>query len=268
MLVGDASGSVVSEVAEGGVNRIFYTAYGHRGAEQAVSTHLGYNGEVKERQTGCYLLGNGYRAYNPVLMKFHSPDSLSPFGKGGVNPYAYCEGDSINNVDPTGHWKLFGWFRSGSNKKINNLGVKPEKKVTVKSQHLEAVVTLKKSAITDRNVNRMKGYDESSKNGNDTTGQAENYLKTAETSIAKAYRESEEAVRSLNDEQSFLSKNIGKKAISKSRAQELRQVFEDGARSNKKTYVLWREQQFVRSTTATGRGVTKNRSGYNPDDGE
>jgi len=103
MLAGDASGSVVSEVAEGGVNRISYTAYGHRGAEQTVSTQLGYNGEVKEGQTGCYLLGNGYRAYNPVLMKFHSPDSLSPFGKGGVNPYAYCEGDSINNLDLDGH---------------------------------------------------------------------------------------------------------------------------------------------------------------------
>ena len=111
MLAGDASGSVVSEVAEGGVNRISYTAYGHRGAEQAVSTQLGYNGEVKEGQTGCYLLGNGYRAYNPVLMKFHSPDSLSPFGKGGVNPYAYCGGDSINNLDLDGH-SILSWLKS------------------------------------------------------------------------------------------------------------------------------------------------------------
>ncbi|EGH35731.1 hypothetical protein PSYJA_44541, partial [Pseudomonas syringae pv. japonica str. M301072] len=37
--------------------------------------------------TGHYLLGNGYRAFNPVLMRFNSPDSLSPFGEGGVNAY-------------------------------------------------------------------------------------------------------------------------------------------------------------------------------------
>ncbi|RMV11327.1 hypothetical protein ALP17_02676, partial [Pseudomonas savastanoi] len=48
-------------------------------------------------------MGNGYRAYNPVLMRFNSPDSLSPFGKGGMNAYAYCAGDPVNRSDPTGH---------------------------------------------------------------------------------------------------------------------------------------------------------------------
>ncbi len=38
------------------------------------------------------MLGNGYRAYSPVLMRFNSPDSWSPFGEGGVNAYAYIEG--------------------------------------------------------------------------------------------------------------------------------------------------------------------------------
>ncbi|KOP59696.1 hypothetical protein OX90_10025 [Pseudomonas coronafaciens pv. porri] len=62
----------------------------------------GFNGELLDSITGHYLLGNGYRAYNPVLMRFNSPDSLSPFGKGGLNAYAYCGGDPVNRADPDG----------------------------------------------------------------------------------------------------------------------------------------------------------------------
>ena len=36
-------------------------------------------------------------------MRFHSRDSLSPFGKGGLNGYAYCAGDPVNRIDPSGH---------------------------------------------------------------------------------------------------------------------------------------------------------------------
>ncbi|PPA01067.1 RHS repeat-associated core domain-containing protein, partial [Pseudomonas sp. MWU12-2312b] len=45
------------------------------------------------------------RAFNPVLMRFNSPDSLSPFGKGGLISYAYCSGDPVNNIDPSGRLK-------------------------------------------------------------------------------------------------------------------------------------------------------------------
>ncbi|CAI8810431.1 RHS repeat-associated core domain-containing protein [Pseudomonas sp. IT-P4] len=81
---------------------IAYTPYGHRRAESGLSSLLGFNGERPEPVTGCYLLGNGYRAFNPVLMRFNSPDSLSPFRKGGLNSYAYCLGDPINRSDPNG----------------------------------------------------------------------------------------------------------------------------------------------------------------------
>jgi RHS repeat-associated protein len=53
-----------------------------------------------------YALGNGYRIYNPLLMRFHKPDSMSPFGAGGLNAYTYCKGDPVNFEDPTGHMPI------------------------------------------------------------------------------------------------------------------------------------------------------------------
>lgn len=61
-----------------------------------------------------YLLGQGYRAYSPLLMRFNNPDDLSPFGRGGLNAYAYCVGDPVNLVDPDGHsplTRMFGQLR-------------------------------------------------------------------------------------------------------------------------------------------------------------
>ncbi|MFW0758221.1 RHS repeat-associated core domain-containing protein [Pseudomonas sp. H11T01] len=91
-----------------------YTPYGHRPAEGGLTSLLGFNGERHDPITGHYLLGNGHRAFNPVLMRFNSPDSLSPFGKGGLNGYAYCEGDPINRTDPTGkYWQDLAWITMG-----------------------------------------------------------------------------------------------------------------------------------------------------------
>ncbi|VVP17284.1 hypothetical protein PS870_03626 [Pseudomonas fluorescens] len=77
-------------------------------AADYLSSVLGFNGERIDPVLGGYHLGNGYRLYSPSLRRFTSPDSMSPFGKGGINPYAYCESDPINNTDPTGHH--LGWL--------------------------------------------------------------------------------------------------------------------------------------------------------------
>jgi RHS repeat-associated protein len=70
------------------------------------SNTIRFNGERKDPVTGMYLLGNGYRAYNPAMARFNAPDSASPFGGGGVNAYAYCLGDPVNRTDPSGHFAL------------------------------------------------------------------------------------------------------------------------------------------------------------------
>jgi RHS repeat-associated protein len=83
-----------------------YTPYGYRPPLAGSPETLGFNGERPDPVTGHYLLGNGHRAYNPALMRFNSPDGLSPFGKGGLNAYAYCGGDPVNQVDPGGQFSL------------------------------------------------------------------------------------------------------------------------------------------------------------------
>ena len=110
LLATDLQRSVLYAVAVDEHKRPVYAPYGHRSPESGLSSLLGFNGERRDPVTGHYLLGNGYRAFNPVLMRFNSPDSLSPFGRGGVNAYAYCAGDPVNRVDPNGHSPLLVSF--------------------------------------------------------------------------------------------------------------------------------------------------------------
>lgn len=81
--------------------RLAYTAYGYAPSGDH-SFLIRFNGEDNDSVSGCYLLGNGRRCYSPSLRRFYSADKLSPFGAGGVNAYAYCQGDPVNNVDPSG----------------------------------------------------------------------------------------------------------------------------------------------------------------------
>jgi RHS repeat-associated protein len=85
-----------------------YSPYGHRHPAIGPQSLLGFNGERLDPNTGFYVLGNGYRAFNSMLMRFISPDDLSPFGAGGLNSYVYCLGDPVNRRDESGHvsWSL------------------------------------------------------------------------------------------------------------------------------------------------------------------
>lgn len=82
-----------------------YGAYGGRSGASGRS-HSAFAGEVLEADAGWYMLGE--RAYSPALRRFIAPDATSPFDGGGVNRYAYCGGDPVNRIDPSGHTWL-GW---------------------------------------------------------------------------------------------------------------------------------------------------------------
>ncbi|WP_256582498.1 MULTISPECIES: RHS repeat-associated core domain-containing protein [unclassified Pseudomonas] len=112
LLVTDNHGSVIGAQPPVTPYPLVYTAYGYRPGCPGLEVMLGFNGQRKDPVTGCYPLGNGYRDYDPFLMRFRSPDNLSPFTQGGINAYSYCAGEPVNSTDPSGHTKLFDRFKN------------------------------------------------------------------------------------------------------------------------------------------------------------
>ena len=133
LLANDQQRSILNALDAARPHPLAHTPYGHSPAENGLLSLLGFNGERPDPVTGHYHLGKGYRQFNPVLMRFNSPDSWSPFGKGGLNPYAYCGGDPINRADPTGHFTVTamvfdGMFQSVYLKMVNK---------TLRKQHFQ-----------------------------------------------------------------------------------------------------------------------------------
>ena len=66
----------------------------------------------REVGSGLHLLG-GQRAYDPVLGRFLQMDSMSPFGRGGLNGYEYALDNPIAYGDPSGHYATLKHKRYG-----------------------------------------------------------------------------------------------------------------------------------------------------------
>lgn len=96
----DQAGSLLAGKAEASLD-ISYLPYGFSGHYDGALL-LGFAGLVFDSVSTGYLAGNGHRLYNAALRRFTRPDELSPFGEGGLNAYAYCQGDPVNRIDRAG----------------------------------------------------------------------------------------------------------------------------------------------------------------------
>ena len=118
ILLREHQASSISDVSP---HAMAYSPYGHF-ANPNKTALPAFNGQWLDPVTQGYALGNGYRVYKTNLMRFASPDSFSPFDRGGLNAYAYCQGDPINKVDNSGHISHF--FRSFLKGVKNRLGLR------------------------------------------------------------------------------------------------------------------------------------------------
>ncbi|WP_177331674.1 RHS repeat-associated core domain-containing protein [Pseudomonas sp. NBRC 111123] len=109
------SGSVLEACTPNDSQKNVYSAYGYSSAAAALSA---FNGEYLDDFLGNYILGS-YRTFSTNLMRFQSPDNQSPFDNGGINAYAYCQDDPINNTDPSGHF-IWKYLTSGFSRETSS----------------------------------------------------------------------------------------------------------------------------------------------------
>ena len=126
LYITDQAGSVVALVSNSQLSHEYvYSPYGIETDLDQSTTKAknaqGFDGERTDKATGYQFLGNGYRAYNPILHRFMQMDdiSYSPFGKGGINGYVFGNNNPVMNFDPSGHWSVPSWL----NYLFNGIGV-------------------------------------------------------------------------------------------------------------------------------------------------
>jgi RHS repeat-associated protein len=78
-----------------------YDPYGYEVASSGSLTQpLRWKGREYDAETGLIYMRARY--YDPTVGRFISED---PIGlAGGINPYTFADGESVNNSDPTGKW--------------------------------------------------------------------------------------------------------------------------------------------------------------------
>lgn len=113
------NGDVVSLISEDGIiiANYNYDAWGnilsvdlpHKNdiyKEIANANPLRYRGYYYDNETGYYYLQSRY--YDPSICRFINADDFMFLDENvniGLNLFAYCSNNPVNNVDPTGYWK-------------------------------------------------------------------------------------------------------------------------------------------------------------------
>ena len=102
-------GSTALIMDSGSQSSATYTAYGTNkttASSSNILSRFGFTQAFTDEKTGLIYLSS--RFYNPAQMAFLSMDSYQT-----ENRYAYCEGDPINRIDPTGH-SWVDWLATGA----------------------------------------------------------------------------------------------------------------------------------------------------------
>ncbi len=95
----DERGSVVAVSNNSGVGTVSFKYSPDGGCAIAGSSRFGYTGQAWLNELSLYYYKS--RMYSPKVGRFLQPDGIGYAG--GMNLYAYVDGDPVNLVDPTGH---------------------------------------------------------------------------------------------------------------------------------------------------------------------
>ncbi|MCE5990320.1 RHS repeat-associated core domain-containing protein [Pseudomonas sp. LM20] len=125
--------TVIASWGRGGGERATYSPYGFSLLEQVLAL-AGFNGQWRDPVGGGYPLGLGKRFFSVTLTRFCSPDTESPFGRGGLGSYNYCSGDPVNFHDPSGCFRWPWQSIKGVKSAMDRAGLKaPELKHLIKA---------------------------------------------------------------------------------------------------------------------------------------
>ena len=102
MMLKNDHGDVVGLTTNGEVKADYtYSAYGEliAGESNGINNPIRYAGEYTDEESGLIYLRARY--YDPGLGRFISEDPI----RDGMNWYAYCAGNPVMMVDPSGMWR-------------------------------------------------------------------------------------------------------------------------------------------------------------------
>ncbi len=113
----------IVDVDDDVVRSYTYDAYGNTDSTGAFVNSFAYTGAVIDEETDLYYMNARY--YDPATGRFISEDIYRGDGEAFRHLYVYCDGDPVNDTDPSGHKasRLSAMSRNSTfdGKKLNKL---------------------------------------------------------------------------------------------------------------------------------------------------